>query len=65
VLAATGDVVMVKAGDTVLPPATVTDAGTTAAPLLLMSFTTAPPAGAGPLNVTVFPATGVPPTTEG
>jgi hypothetical protein len=37
----------------VLPPGTVTLNGTLAAPLLLESITCAPPAGAGPLSVTV------------
>src|SRR5437773_11481465 len=36
-----------------LPAGTVTLEGTLAAPLLLESATCAPPAGAGPLNVTV------------
>ena len=45
------------------PPATVTLAGTVAAVVLsLDSDTTAPPAGAGPLSVTV-PVEGLPPTT--
>jgi len=44
--------------------ATVTLEGTVAAAvLLLLSATTAPPAGAGPFNVTV-PVDGVPPVTE-
>jgi hypothetical protein len=37
----------------VAPAGTVTLAGTCAAPLLLLSMMTAPPAGAGPFNVTV------------
>jgi hypothetical protein len=37
----------------VLPAGTVTLDGTLAAPLLLESITCAPPAGAGPLSVTV------------
>jgi len=45
------------------PAATVTLAGTVAAPvLLLVSVTTAPPVGAAPLNVTV-PCDVFPPTT--
>ena len=44
--------------------ATVTLAGTRAAAVLLLeSVTTAPPAGAGPFNVTV-PVEDVPPITE-
>jgi len=64
VLAATAEVVMLNAADTVAPAATVTVAGTVAAPLLLVNVTVAPPAGAGPFNVTVLPAIGLPPTTD-
>ena len=46
----------------VAPAATVTLAGTVAARLLLDKVTTAPPAGAGPLRVTV-PVDGLPPIT--
>ena len=47
----------------VVPAATVTLNGTIAAAVLLVeSATVAPPAGAGPLNVTV-PVEGVPPMT--
>jgi hypothetical protein len=63
VLLATGVVVTVNVA-VVAPAATVTDAGTCAtAVLLLVSVTTAPPAGACPLSVTV-PVEGLPPTTE-
>jgi hypothetical protein len=50
--AATSVVVAAKVA-VVLPAATVTVAGTTAAVELLLSDTGAPPAGAGPVNVTV------------
>jgi hypothetical protein len=46
----------------VAPAVTVTEDGTAPAALLLLSVTTAPPAGAGPLRVTV-PDEGVPPVT--
>jgi len=46
-----------------LPAGTVTLEGTLAAPLLLESVTCAPPAGAGPLNVTVPVEDCRPPTT--
>src|SRR5258708_21048279 len=47
----------------VLPAGTATLEGTLAAPLLLESVTCAPPAGAGPLNVTVPVADCRPPIT--
>lgn len=59
--AATALVAMLKLA-LVAPDATVTLAGTTAAGLLLESVACAPPAGAGPLSVTV-PAAAVPPVT--
>jgi hypothetical protein len=55
-------VVTVNVAD-VLPAATVTLVGTVAAAVLLLErLTTAPPAGATPLRVTV-PVEGVPPVT--
>jgi hypothetical protein len=64
VVVATVEVVMVKAGDTVAPAATVTETGGVAAALLLDKVTTAPPLGAGPLRVTVFKAVDVPLTAD-
>ena len=48
----TGVVLTAKLAE-IAPSGTVTFAGTLAAPLLLESITTAPPAGAAPLNVSV------------
>jgi hypothetical protein len=45
------------------PDVTVTDAGSVAALLLLVSATTVPPEPAGPLNVTV-PVEAFPPSTD-
>ena len=56
------DVLTVKVA-LVLPAGTVTMDGTLAAPLLLESMTCAPPAGAGPLSVTVPMEDCKPPTT--
>src|SRR5579863_2862254 len=64
VLTVTTVVVIVNAGETVAPPATVTDAGTVALGSLLDSVTTAPPAGAGALRVTVLSVVDPPPTTD-
>jgi hypothetical protein len=64
VVAVTAAVLMVNAGDAVAPAATVTEAGTVAAALLLVSVTTAPPAGAGPLSVIVLVLRVPPPTTD-
>ena len=63
VLAATGLVVTVNVA-VVAPAATVTLPGTCAAAVLLLDkVTTAPPAGAAPLSLTV-PVDDVPPFTE-
>jgi len=56
------DVLTVKVALT-LPAGMVTMDGTLAAPLLLESMTCAPPAGAGPLSVTVPVENCTPPTT--
>jgi hypothetical protein len=64
VVAVTADVVMVKFGEEVAPAATVTVAGTPTPGLLLVKFTTAPEAGAGPPSVTLFSVAETPPTTE-
>lgn len=61
VAAETGVVVIVNVAVDV-PAATVTVAGTEAAALLDVSVTTAPPAGATPVRVTV-PTLDVPPVT--
>src|SRR2546421_12412649 len=60
--AATALVLIVKVA-VVLPAGTVTVEGTLAAALLLESVTCAPPAGAGPLSVTVPVDDCVPPVT--
>ena len=64
VLADTMVVLIVNAGDTVAPAATVTDPGNVALGSLLLNVTTAPPGGAGALSVTVLPVVEPPPTTE-
>ena len=52
--------VIVNAGDTVALPPPSPNAGTTAAVLLLLNISTAPPTGAAPLSVTVFCVVGFP-----
>jgi len=64
VVAATADVVIVKTGDAVAPPATVTEAGTPTPRSLLVKLTRMPPAGAGAFRVTLFAVDETPPTTE-
>ncbi len=56
-------VVMGNDGDTVAPPATVTEAGTVVLGSLLVSVTTVPPAGAGPFKLTVA-VVDTPPSTD-
>jgi hypothetical protein len=58
----TGDVLTLKVA-LLAPTGTVTLEGTLAAPLLLESMTCAPPAGAGPLKVTVPVENCAPPIT--
>jgi hypothetical protein len=58
----TADVLTLKVA-LVAPAGTVTLEGTLAAPLLVESMTCAPPAGAGPLNVTVPVENCAPPIT--
>lgn len=60
--AATALVLTVKVA-LLLPPGTVTLAGTLAAALLLERLTSAPPVGAGPLSVTVPVEDCAPPVT--
>jgi len=61
-LVITAVVVTVNAGLTVAPAAIVTEAGTETAALFEASVTTAPPAGAAALSVTVLPPNERPPT---
>src|SRR5437773_11176978 len=64
VLTATAVVVIVNVGEVVAPAGTVTEAGTVVLGSLLVSITSAPPDGAAPVSVTVFPLVDAPPTTE-
>src|SRR5260370_29524391 len=61
IVAVTGLVCTGKSAE-LCPPATVTVEGTWACESLLCRFTTCPPDGAGPVNVTV-PVAGLPPVT--
>jgi hypothetical protein len=63
VFAATAVVVMVKAGETVDPAGTITDAGTVACGSLLLKRIVTPPAGAGPLIRTTLAVVTAPPIT--
>jgi hypothetical protein len=62
VLTVTADVVMLKLGETLAPAATFTEGGTVTPAVLLVSVTTAPPAGAKPFSATKFPLPLMPPT---
>lgn len=64
ILKVTASVVIGKAGETVAPAGTVTEAGTAAAALLLVRVTTAPPTGAGAFKVTVLAVVEPPPTMD-
>jgi len=63
ILALTTDVLMVNKAEVVEPPGTVTLGSTDTAGLLLASETTSPPAGAGPLIVTLLAVVDAPPAT--
>jgi hypothetical protein len=58
----TGDVVIEKVGELVVPSGTRTVAGGTAALFELLNVTAAPPVGAGAFSVTRLAVVGVPPT---
>ena len=62
--AATDDVAMVNSGETLVPAATVTEAGTVALGSLLERLTLMPPAGAGPFRLTLFNVLETPPTKD-
>src|ERR1700687_5213854 len=63
VLIPTTTVLIVNGGETVWPANTVTDACGWAISTVLLSVTSAPPAGAGALRVTVLAVEDVPPAT--
>jgi len=63
VVAETSDVVIVNTGDTLVPAATVTEAGTVTPGPPLDRFTTVS-TGAGPLSVTLFAEVETPPMTD-
>ena len=62
-MAETSDVVIVNTGDTLVPAATVTEAGTVTPGSLLDRFTTVS-TGAKPLMVTLFAVVETPPVTD-
>ena len=62
-VAVTLDVVIVKVGEAVAPPATVTDVGTTTPPSLLDKVIVTPPGGAGPVRLILFNVVLTPPLT--